>query len=525
MASKNNDASDAHAVRNSLKVLLVRHAESQNNEIYRNARYIYRGGTKDFDLQGWTSYVDAHRSADPGLSEIGVEQADRLAEYLVPYLQTHAASPVSVVCSPMRRTLETIRPAIQKLLTKSSNEGGAGTRLVPQMLVNAFYFESEGCHTKDKAECGMTPAQIRSTLMEASIMQNADDARVDSCDNSMSPNYNDDDDSAPCDWLRFTGFSDASKGWYAHGKAAETRAESEVRAAKFYVWLLEHLDQQLQHVGRIELNDTMSNDALSLSPAQQQQAGRRNRRTTVLVGHGDFMSLVLKRIVAGFGHAVETEGIPHRSAFVHFNTGITELEYFGKGRFLLMGQNHTPQFKVDEYDRLRTGGSLKDGWSYLMPNDKFLLDAEVSVSFSDELEGHVIEQATALKALYLSSEASDRFHADNMRYSVEHQDDALASERSSQVKHFIVKHGLQVVGVASYSEATGRLFDVAVRPSAEHKVSETLFDAVKQYSKTLGRSSSLLITPRSTDNKKLFERMGFEELGDNASSDTMQLKH
>ena len=51
------------------------------------------------------------------------------------------------------------------------------------------------------------------------------------------------------------------------------------------------------------------------------------------VGHGDFMSLVLKRIVAGFGHSVEKEKVPHRSAFVHNNTGITELEYFGKLAF------------------------------------------------------------------------------------------------------------------------------------------------------------------------------------------------
>lgn len=51
------------------------------------------------------------------------------------------------------------------------------------------------------------------------------------------------------------------------------------------------------------------------------------------VGHGDFMSLVLKRIVAGFGHSVEKEKVPHRSAFVHNNTGITELEYFGERDF------------------------------------------------------------------------------------------------------------------------------------------------------------------------------------------------
>ena len=30
--------------------------------------------------------------------------------------------------------------------------------------------------------------------------------------------------------------------------------------------------------------------------------------------------------------SIENDGIPHRSAFVHFNTGITELEYFGRGK-------------------------------------------------------------------------------------------------------------------------------------------------------------------------------------------------
>jgi broad specificity phosphatase PhoE len=483
--SKNNDAKSN--VRCSIKLLMIRHAESRNNEVYRNARYIYRGGTPDFDLDGWTHYVETHRSSDPGLSEIGSQQSKHLADFLVPYLSAHASAPVKVISSPMRRTLETIRPTMQQL----HEHNGAKAA---ELLVNAFYFESEGCHTQNVAESGMAPSEITSLIQETN-------------------------DIVPSDNIQFNGFPSMEEGWYAHGTAAETRSESEVRAAKFYLWLCEYLDQQLA---------TSANDLFDAGAEESHiQRGdslhnSKKRRTALLVGHGDFMSLVLKRVVAGFGHYVENEGIPHRSAFVHFNTGISELEYFGKGRFLVMSHNQTPHFSPVEYEQLRTGGGLKDGWSYLMPNDEFLLDAEVSVAFLDELENHVIEQATALKSLYLSSEASDKFHTDN-GLSIEEEDDV--NDSKEHVKHFVVKHGLQVVGVATYSEKTGRLTDVAVRPSGGKEASETLFEAVKQYSKKLGRSGSLLITPRSVNNRAMFESMGFEELGDESSPDTMQLKH
>ena len=70
-------------VRPSIALHLIRHAESNNNEVYRNARYIYRGGTPDFDKEGWLEYVDTHRKADPTLSERGFRQAELLAEYMV----------------------------------------------------------------------------------------------------------------------------------------------------------------------------------------------------------------------------------------------------------------------------------------------------------------------------------------------------------------------------------------------------------------------------------------------------------
>lgn len=119
--------------------------------------------------------------------------------------------------------------------------------------------------------------------------------------------------SQPSD-LTFEGFLDSTRGWYAGKIGAETRAESEARAAKFYVWLCEHLDSQLSSD---EAHDIF--DAGVALPEEKHECDhdmmsprQRRRRTTLLIGHGDFMSLVLKRIVAGFGHAVEVEGIPHR---------------------------------------------------------------------------------------------------------------------------------------------------------------------------------------------------------------------
>ena len=56
---------------------------------------------------------------------------------------------------------------------------------------------------------------------------------------------------------------------------------------------------------------------------------QRRRRTALLIGHGDFMSLVLKRIMAGFGHSVENEGIPHRKYFLsllHLKTGSAQYD-------------------------------------------------------------------------------------------------------------------------------------------------------------------------------------------------------
>ena len=133
------------AVRPSIHLHLIRHAESNNNEVYRNARYIYRGGTPEFDEPGWFHYVETNRSADPCLSQKGYQQAQKLANYMVPHLENQASNPVQIITSPMRRTLETIQPTLEALRQQQNG----GTIPKAHIIVNAFYHESEGCHIKE----------------------------------------------------------------------------------------------------------------------------------------------------------------------------------------------------------------------------------------------------------------------------------------------------------------------------------------------------------------------------------------
>mmetsp|Transcript_4966 Transcript_4966/g.7824 ORF Transcript_4966/g.7824 Transcript_4966/m.7824 type:complete len:512 (+) Transcript_4966:107-1642(+) len=466
-------------VRRSISIRLIRHGESQNNQVYRDARRIYNGGTPDFDLKGWLQYVDDRRSADPGLSDIGKIQAKKLAQYLKPHLMNQASRPVRFVVSPMQRTIATILPTLEAL--NGNNSDGGDDPGACNVMINGFYFESEGCHTREKVEPGMNAKQINASLLKPAGVKNAS----------------------------FEGFQNGEEnGWYSHGKGPETRHESEERAAKFYVWMMEYLDQQLSEVEEQEVHDIF--DAGVTLPGEEHEQCHdrlgprtRTRRTAIFVGHGDFMSLVLKRIVAGFGHAVEKQTVPHRSAFVHFNTGITELEYFGNGRFLIMSQNNMPHLSGPDGGSYITGGYLKDGWSYLMPTDG-CLDSEVSVAFSDEVQPHVQEQTEALRSLYLSKKESTSTSSDNQA-----KDD---EDNSGTELTVVVKRGLQVVGCASLNEKTGRLSDVVVRPSARRsQVGHSLIEAVKNHAKQ-SNIDKIVAQTNTLDQKEFFEKMGFSSV-------------
>jgi len=276
------------AVRKSIRIKFIRHAESRNNEIYAEAGKKFHWGAPTFDQKGWIEYVNAHRDADPGLSRRGEEQAEHLGEYLSKVLEKEGSSPTYVITSPMRRTIKTVIPTIRKIINQTDNVHD-DDRVRCKILVHAQYFEVEGCHVKNIPEPGMNQKEITEFIYEERVKK----------ENVT---------------MNFVGFQNEESGWYCHGKGVENRAEAENRSTQFYMWLCDWLDEQIKD----EAEDIF--DAAAV--AKMEKAHNRGRRTILIVGHGEFMGYVLRRIVCGFGHSMESyEGIPHRSTFVHFNTG------------------------------------------------------------------------------------------------------------------------------------------------------------------------------------------------------------
>ena len=126
-----------------------------------------------------------------------------------------------------------------------------------------------------------------------------------------------------------------------------------------------------------------------------------------------------------------------------------------------------------------------------MPDDKFVLEQEVAVAFSDEVvDSHVREQTDALRKLYLEK--------------------ANVTAKDGEVT-LVVKRGLQVVGCASFHEESGRISDVVVRPSARgSQVGRALVDSAVAHAKKVG-AEKLVAEPQTDEAKAFFSSLGFQE--------------
>lgn len=134
----------------------------------------------------------------------------------------------------------------------------------------------------------------------------------------------------------FVGFDRPDEGgWYANGKGHETRIDGEASAPKYCLCLSDTLDSLMYNVKSINNNeDTTTNDNLFdvglMLPGEELEdeynkfsKRMRRRRTMLAIGHGDFMSIVLKRLVGGYvgcgrgGRLVEQLGRQHRTVFIY----------------------------------------------------------------------------------------------------------------------------------------------------------------------------------------------------------------
>lgn len=96
----------------SMRVLLVRHAQSVNNVAASEER-----SRTDISAAEMQERFESRRVEDPPLSELGERQAEALACSLLqdPELAAFFDCPATVYCSPMRRTLQTASPLLSSV--------------------------------------------------------------------------------------------------------------------------------------------------------------------------------------------------------------------------------------------------------------------------------------------------------------------------------------------------------------------------------------------------------------------------
>lgn len=224
-------------------LLLVRHAESENNKLLTDIR-TERGGE---GYAGWANGVkekyEDSKSNDPAITQRGHEQARKCGAWITRYLAEFPTAPGQpsntrhrLCCSPMLRARE----------TADHLAGALGAEAVEVM---GDIHECSGCWAgRTGGVCGLTPTEI-----EAQPMRNGATFRMSA--------------DAPV----------RESGWWstARGKARnrETRAESVARARTVAVRLL------------------------------GQAASAPGPQVLVLVTHGNFMSLLLQALLGlGFGN-------------------------------------------------------------------------------------------------------------------------------------------------------------------------------------------------------------------------------
>jgi hypothetical protein len=167
-----------------------------NNQVYTDAHHLFNIWTPDYKDEEWKNYIRTHRKADSELSDRGQVQSQILGNHLYQHLLHDASHPVNFVVSPMKQTILTILPTLSRLETREGEDAPHRSK----MVINGFYFESEGCHLRGKPESGMNPTKISGLLKRQAGVQKP----------------------------QFEGFEeDLSKGWYADGTGPDTREQRE----------------------------------------------------------------------------------------------------------------------------------------------------------------------------------------------------------------------------------------------------------------------------------------------------------
>jgi len=131
-----------------LRVLLVRHGESENNiysEISRRA-------------------FEENRVADPDITERGIKQAQSVANYFQSGENAILHSTIDTIyVSPMKRTMQTALPLVTAMMNNNNNNNGNNnnTTTAPNVQVWTDIYEITGVHDKGIGQPGMSRTEMQ----------------------------------------------------------------------------------------------------------------------------------------------------------------------------------------------------------------------------------------------------------------------------------------------------------------------------------------------------------------------------
>lgn len=408
------------------EVLFIRHAESRNNVLHAEV-----GAKYNFDpkyLKQMEKEVASLRSEDADLSDKGHAQAELLGEHLEERLRGRR---VLVVSSPMQRAIKTILPAVTRL--------GLGPEA---FACYGRYFEVGGCYLQDNVFKGTTRAELEGKY-------------------------------------RLRCFDVHEDGWYAYTTEREGHAQALLRCELAWLWIHDLL-----------MTGVPSDGTTREGWGEGGGGGGRKYDTIVLVGHGEFMHYIMKKIVGG-------GALSSALGFMHGNTAITTLQYHPSRGLLVRGLNSLEHLPRD----LKTGHTLADGWWELVPRLQPSIDSPLIHRFEDlqREEPGLYTASQALRQRYLPPSLPP-----------------YLSDVDAHSVHFVaLAHGQStVVGMALYDPRFNRLRQVIVIPAFRRQgLGSGLVASVKGEAQRYGHRTLCVHAPVERMKDFYVTKNSFEEGG------------
>jgi GNAT superfamily N-acetyltransferase/broad specificity phosphatase PhoE len=267
-----------------------------------------------------------------------------------------------------------------------------------------------------------------------------------------------------------------SAGWFAGREHPEHSVAAGLRVERLVDWIESTLRAEEKDVATGLLDTGLSDTGLF--------------QTLIVIAHGDLMTRWLRHWL----------GVSWRTslAFVHGNTGITELHWHGERGLLLVGSNDLAHLPPD----LRSDSRITDAWWRYSTPDLAIDRYQGPAGVARELWSAAV---SLRQELLLARELT-----------------SLADYQKSDDRsvHFLARIAGRFAGTVQYDPELGRLRQMVVAPEYRGgRVGRALVEAVREEAARRGRPE--LRVHAWSESVPFYQRLGFRPCGDEVTAAAM----